>query len=974
MEENNDDKEKESISLKNLTESKMLNQVTFRDLILFKEDILKEMRQYNSKMKQSLSDKFEKFVQNANERLPFNPTDNGGLYMKNIKFIEEKNNILSTISEKENFLNEKIMVNDLHINNCQKELNDAVFKYDRAILDNLLIPGLVGKGCKFVNFKDYMADVQSQINNAFSKLDFHGNSINKNRKNLEDRLEKVETKIKNFEYEIKQFIFEKNLILENQMKAEIETLNKNIIELTGEFYKNNVELKNQIESLKKTEKLITEENRRINSNTLSEFDTIKKAYKLIKKSIMDLGKLLMLSDKRTNKNKNFAANKQLIIEQFNNMIMGLMNDVKKEKDNTITQQKEPQTTQKKEHSKKPVSVIKQYIEGKIQAEDTYGDIDKKEKYKNSLSKESDETYTRNPLKRISFASKNKNEDTNSSRLNNNSNNKAGVSFEKYKKFTRHASVEFRDINLKNNLANNNNNNNETVTKKNSNTNLNYNINNTTLGEGNKTHYFPVIKEENNNVSRSDDDSLFADLAEDFKNLNLHDNFYNSKGNENRKYEEENSLFNNENSFNKQKKFNKNKLFKRGITTNYDNILPKKSENINQTPEKFKLLLKAQENLKKKNLEKLNSFKKDSGSIQDKNYEKKLSEKQINYNNQEKITDRKSNLNSDNFSQNNINSFIQDSSRFETKNNNKSNNNNNKNEELVKKKSENKIFKINIDDKIPEKEEIKNEVNKVINNDNKFNTEMKKTDVNYVTNKIEPKKEENNKQVMEKQNNIQKEKDLLNNYQLKDNFENQSLTQKNIRLKKRVNFFNNNFSSTQYRYKNNSPINKGKNLSPHNNKLKLSNIENNKEGMKREINLSANLKNKMKNISVKFTTQGNETKPAITNLKLINNSLSLKKEILTKSNNNFRIRRSFNSFNEDIFVNKDEIKKMNYYKDKDIIDKPLVANQIDFRVQNSKGTVENKILELEYFTKKKFDELVREIKNFIPIHFNAYVKE
>jgi hypothetical protein len=200
MEENNDNKEKESISLKNLTDSKLLNQVTFRDLILFKEDILKEMRQYNSKMKQSLSDKFEKFVHDANEKLPFNPEENGGLYMKNIKFIEEKNNIISTISEKENFLNEKIMVNDLHINIRQKELNDAIFKYDRAILDNLLIPGFVGKGCKFLNYKDYMADVQSQINNAFSKLDFHGNNINKNRKNLEDRLEKVETKIKNFEY------------------------------------------------------------------------------------------------------------------------------------------------------------------------------------------------------------------------------------------------------------------------------------------------------------------------------------------------------------------------------------------------------------------------------------------------------------------------------------------------------------------------------------------------------------------------------------------------------------------------------------------------------------------------------------------------------------------------------------------------------------------------------------------------------
>ena len=975
MEENNENKEKDSISLKNITDDKMFNQVTLRDLILFKEDILKEMRQFNSKIKQSLSEKFDKFVQDANERLPIDPTDNGGLYMKNLKFIEEKNNILSTVSEKEKFLNEKIMVNDLHINNCQKELNDAIFKYDRAILDNLLIPGLVGKSCKFLNFKDYMVDIQNQINNAFSKLEFNGNNINKNRKNLEERLDKAETKIKNLEYELKQFIFEKNLVLENQMKSEIETLNKNIIELTGEFYKNNVELKNQIESLKKTEKLITEENRKINFNTLNEFEKIKKAYKFMKKSIMDLGKLLMLSDKRTNKNKNFAANKQLIIEQFNNMIMGLMKDVKKE--NTIIQPKEPQTNPKKEHSKKPVSVIKQYIEGKIQAEDTYGDIEKKERYKNSISRENEDTYSRNLLKRKSFASKNKIEDSNSSRLNNNSNNKVGVSVEKNKKFTRHASVEFRDVNLKNNLANNNNNNNESITKKNSNNNLHYNINNTTLGDANKSHHFPVIKEEKNNISRSDDDSLFADLEEDFKNLNLYDNFYNKKDNENKKYEEENSLFNYETSFNKPNQFNKNKLFLRGETTNYDNILHKKSEFINQTPEKFKLLLKAQENLKKKNLEKISFLKKDNEQILDKNYEKRISEKKINYNNQEKITDKKSNFNSDNFSQNNINSFIQDSSRFETKNNNKSNINkieevvNNKNNE---KKSDNKIFNININDKISEKEEIKNEVNKVINNENKFNTKIIKPENNEIKNNNDLKKKENNNQIMEKQNNLPKEKNQINNYKLKDNFEIQSITQTNSRVKKNVNFINNNFSSTQYRYKNKSPINKGKNLSPKSNRLKLSNIENNKEGVKREINLSANLNNKKQNIFSKIPTQSNETPAGIPNLKLINKSLNIKKDILTKSNNNFKIRRSFNSFNEDIFVNKDQIKKMNYYKDKDIIDKPLLVNQIDFRVQNSKGTVENKILELEYFTKKKLDELVREIKNFIPIHFNAYVKE
>ena len=43
-------------------------------------------------------------------------------------------------------------------------------------------------------------------------------------------------------------------------------------------------------------------------------------------------------------------------------------------------------------------------------------------------------------------------------------------------------------------------------------------------------------------------------------------------------------------------------------------------------------------------------------------------------------------------------------------------------------------------------------------------------------------------------------------------------------------------------------------------------------------------------------------------------------------------------------------------------------------EKKKSVVEKKIIELEFFTKKKFDELVNEIKNFIPIHFNSYIRD
>jgi hypothetical protein len=69
-------------------------------------------------------------------------------------------------------------------------------------------------------------------------------------------------------------------------------------------------------------------------------------------------------------------------------------------------------------------------------------------------------------------------------------------------------------------------------------------------------------------------------------------------------------------------------------------------------------------------------------------------------------------------------------------------------------------------------------------------------------------------------------------------------------------------------------------------------------------------------------------------------------------------------------------KLNYnielVSDDDIIDIPLIQNN-NLEIEKNKSRLEKKIIELEYFTKKKFDELVREIKNFIPIHFNSYIK-
>ena len=97
----------------------------------------------------------------------------------------------------------------------------------------------------------------------------------------------------------------------------------------------------------------------------------------------------------------------------------------------------------------------------------------------------------------------------------------------------------------------------------------------------------------------------------------------------------------------------------------------------------------------------------------------------------------------------------------------------------------------------------------------------------------------------------------------------------------------------------------------------------------------------------------------------------------KDLNNSKVKESKNrikSKDMEEISNKTILKKIAFIRDDQIIDKPLLCNQENFEVSRSAGDMEKKLLHLEFFVKKKFDELVKEIKIFIPIHFNSYTRD
>jgi len=942
-----------SVSTRN---DKSLSPVTLRDLILFKEDILKEMKIYQNKIDLSISKNYEKSTQllEASNNKLYNYEIDKALFMKQMDFIEEKNKIISLIEEKDSEAKNQLMVNDLHINTCQKELDNACFKYDRIIVDNLLIPGLVGKGCKFPFFKEYINDIQGQINIAVSQNKQNANNLTANKTNTEEKIRQLNTKIKKLEYDSKQFTNEKSILLDNKFNQMIETLNNQLTSVTGEYYKTNIELKDKVSEVKNIASLLIEENQKLNIKTLKEFEKLKKNFKYLKKTIVELSSLLTsgASFSGTGKyNKNIANNRQQIIQNFNSMIIGLMKDVTKgnnsnEFNNEINNVLFPK--------KKVGSLIKKYIEGKIQAEDTkFEERDKRKKNSFNRQKTINDIFNRNSAKKKVNSTPKKEElnlnyNLNSfNRLNSDSIKSGGNN---NKKFNRQVSVEFNDVTNRHNFAPNNT---ENISKIND------------IFNRNKSNIH-IIKEEENNKSKTIDNSISDNFDED---LNIEEeNIFKNKIYSNFGDDDKISFSLRTDSFRKDKK----KLFFRAQTSNYDH---KKFNfgNNNNDIDNFKLLSKAQENLERKRLSSKNTNLMSQNKIKKESLDKKKNEKKDN------------------------DSKINENKKIE----------NNKNDDIIGKiesikinKNEDKIEdKVKIIDKIKKFENIKinkaNEVNIIIDDKNR-NLENKSKDkdniekenninINIDKNKNEIKNIVKNENKI-KINSIKKEEQPLIKNQ-KSNTDNNNNTSP-IPIKSK-NLFNikSDFQKVHINQlnqnDNQSDISKNNILPSESNFLKYSK---NKNNIRNNINKTDNILSFSDTFNTNLLSSNNQYKTQDNinynkNAKLTTLTITSKKRPLSIMNScqtrpvsKFKIKSKFNFFNDDIYINKDLIKNINYCKDEDIIDKPLLINQTNFKVDNTKGSLENKVLELEYFTKRKLDELVREIKNFIPIHFNAYIKE
>ncbi len=387
-----DTKLEDNNSNKNYSEFQMPIVIKFdknydnKELNLFKEDILNYLNERDKSiftLIKKYKEKIEKTENNYSD-LTRRISNN---YSDILSSQANINNRLDKLNSYESFsikTNDQLISHEIRLNNLREDYNKSIQKYDKIYLDNLELPGYIGKYSKYKNCQVFFDEVIKELNKLNSYRE-------KNIIDLKAYKDKLELIIKTF-----------NNLVDNNNKSQIKYINemneknikecKNLIDNLGERM-NDMRLENSryaVELIGKSinltkewdkiqqikEEIMKEFNdkihdfRIVSSNTVNSFHDFKNEFTLIKRKFFELAEFIR--DVRFRKNLGGDVKKKeikTIAKKITGKKPCISIDKDKEKVLLEFNFKNEKNELRQSVSQEPGSKIKDYIKGVTNAEE-----------------------------------------------------------------------------------------------------------------------------------------------------------------------------------------------------------------------------------------------------------------------------------------------------------------------------------------------------------------------------------------------------------------------------------------------------------------------------------------------------------------------------------------------------------------------------------------------------------------------------
>lgn len=298
-----------------------MSDLTKKDFLYFQNDILADIKKLESKLTEKITNLYS-YIQE--------------ITLSNEKRFTTLNSIIKSISDNNNGESEKKIISqierlkkrveDINLNNSskisimQKDLSNALFKYDKIVLDNLKVNGLVGEGCQFINLKFFIEYVNKKIKELNVAKDKTNNEIVIINQKINDLSTQFKTGLENGRILTNEMINKKSIEIDEKCLGRNNIVEDKIKDMKIENCKYSNDLLSKADDLKvQWEKLesmknelytkFDEEKNKIKKNSehlLHVFNSQKDEFDLIKSRFIEVRDLI--KNVRFKKNLNEIVN------------------------------------------------------------------------------------------------------------------------------------------------------------------------------------------------------------------------------------------------------------------------------------------------------------------------------------------------------------------------------------------------------------------------------------------------------------------------------------------------------------------------------------------------------------------------------------------------------------------------------------------------------------------------------------------
>ena len=285
-----------------------------KDVILFKDETLRMVREIGKQLFEGIKEKSiemdSKIGEIESKLSKYRDTNKRMLEI----ILEQKLYIekIKNLSEFKSKTESRLLSFDIKLNNFFSELVNFKSRFDKIIIDNLTIPGIVGTSCKFNTIADYIVDNINKYKLMHAEQEIMKNDVHflkKYSENLEKSLNGVVDVSVNTS---KLYSDARNKELKNFFTKVIDNLN-NILEGTKDNIEKNVYKKDDVKLLIKSE--------------------IKISHKEIKNIIEDQKKVKEKNNKERDNKERLKSDRYINANELKKELKEIKNDFKELKAN-----------------------------------------------------------------------------------------------------------------------------------------------------------------------------------------------------------------------------------------------------------------------------------------------------------------------------------------------------------------------------------------------------------------------------------------------------------------------------------------------------------------------------------------------------------------------------------------------------------------------------------------------------------------